>query len=94
MRSLSLEIEVFPIGVGKELNEPKWRNRLNISIPPIFLSPELQQNNLPSMFHIHSPDGFQSIRIYRYPIIDNISLKSPILINNNFIESMTYKILC
>lgn len=59
MLTLFLEIKILPIRVREKLDEAEWGDLLYFEVTPVFLGPELEKNDLPSVFNIHGPNRLQ-----------------------------------
>ena len=48
---------------------------------------------MPALVQLHVPDGLMTVSIYRYDIIDDISFKPSLVVDDNVVKSILLQVL-
>ena len=102
-----IQIYEFPVGVGKRIDEFKRGCVLYSSITALIshiiavlfglnevsFCPEFEQNNLPWLLEIHTPNRLSAFLVNWNQVIYYICLPSSVVINNGTIQSTGLELL-
>ena len=89
--TLSRQVKILPVGVCEELDEMEGWHFLHSLITAILLGPELEQDHLPAVLHIQTPNRLQVVLVDGHPVIHYIGFPTSVLVDDDLVHAILLK---
>ena len=105
--AINSQVNEFPVTVGEIVDEFKWRRVLDTCVTSscghvvlvisgkdiVSFGPELEDDQLPGLLQIHTPEWLSGFFVDGDEVIDNIGFPSAVVIYDSMIQSTGLEIL-